>query len=273
MSRCTTSSSNLRPMRRLMANSVFCGLVTAWRLAGWPTSTSPSLVNATIEGVVRSPSLFSITRGLPPSMMATHELVVPRSIPITFAMSALRARVYQNGDGLGPLRRGGFRGFQGTLGLLRYDNPRRAQQSPVQLVAGLDHVQDRIGLGGRRGLGHHGLVPAGVEGLTLGVDELDPELVQGLGQERKRRLSTLLEAGRVGGRRVGDRELEAVLHRQQLPGELLQPPAVGRLDVALGALPDVLQLRHGAQVLLPVALGPFFGLGERLLQTLEFHQL
>ena len=30
-------------------------------------------------------------RGLPPSMMATHELVVPRSMPITFAMSALRA--------------------------------------------------------------------------------------------------------------------------------------------------------------------------------------
>ncbi len=91
MSRCTTSSSNLRPMRRLIANRVFCGFVTAWRLAGWPTSTSSSLVKATIEGVVRSPSLFSITRGLPPSMMATHELVVPRSMPITFAMSALRA--------------------------------------------------------------------------------------------------------------------------------------------------------------------------------------
>ena len=86
MSFCTTSSSNLRPIRRLTANRVFCGLVTAWRLAGWPTSTSSSLVKATIDGVVRSPSLFSITRGLPPSMIATHELVVPRSMPIILAM-------------------------------------------------------------------------------------------------------------------------------------------------------------------------------------------
>ena len=35
-----------------------------------------------IEGVVRSPSAFSITRTLSPSNTATHELVVPRSIPI-----------------------------------------------------------------------------------------------------------------------------------------------------------------------------------------------
>ena len=62
------------------------GLVTAWRLAVWPTSTSPSFVKATIDGVVRSPSLFSMTFGLPPSMTATHEFVVPRSMPITFAM-------------------------------------------------------------------------------------------------------------------------------------------------------------------------------------------
>jgi hypothetical protein len=61
-------------------------LVTAWRLADWPTTTSLSLVNATIDGVVRSPSLFSITRGLPASMTATQELVVPRSIPMTLPM-------------------------------------------------------------------------------------------------------------------------------------------------------------------------------------------
>lgn len=34
-----------------------------WRLAGMPTSRSPSLVNATMEGVVRCPSAFSITFG------------------------------------------------------------------------------------------------------------------------------------------------------------------------------------------------------------------
>src|SRR4030088_1745600 len=115
MSRRTTSSSNLRPMRRLMANRVFWGLVTAWRLAGWPTSTSPSLVKATIEGVVRSPSLFSITRGLPPSMMATHELVVPRSIPITFAMGLLRQHLFQKGDALSALLGEGRRLFKADL--------------------------------------------------------------------------------------------------------------------------------------------------------------
>src|SRR5439155_12486297 len=72
---------------RLMAKNVFSGLVTAWRFAGWPTSCSPSLLKATIEGVVRAPSEFSMTFGCFPSITATHELVVPRSIPITFAIS------------------------------------------------------------------------------------------------------------------------------------------------------------------------------------------
>src|SRR6478752_7580136 len=63
------------------------GLVTAWRLAGWPTRRSPSSVKATIEGVVRMPSAFSITFGVLPSITATHELVVPRSMPMTLPMS------------------------------------------------------------------------------------------------------------------------------------------------------------------------------------------
>ena len=86
MSFLVMGSSNERPMRRLIAKKVRSGLVTAWRLAGWPTSRSPSSVNATIEGVVRAPSEFSMTLGVEPSMTATHELVVPRSMPITFAI-------------------------------------------------------------------------------------------------------------------------------------------------------------------------------------------
>ena len=82
MSRWTTSSLNLRPIKRLIANKVFLGLVTAWRFADWPTNTSSSLVKATMDGVVRSPSLFSIMRGLPSSNTETQELVVPKSIPI-----------------------------------------------------------------------------------------------------------------------------------------------------------------------------------------------
>jgi hypothetical protein len=47
---------------------------------------SPVLVKATTEGVVRLPSEFSKTTGSPPSMTAMHELVVPKSIPITFGI-------------------------------------------------------------------------------------------------------------------------------------------------------------------------------------------
>jgi len=45
-------------------------------------SLVPSAVIATTEGVVLIPSAFSITLGAAPSIIATHELVVPRSIPI-----------------------------------------------------------------------------------------------------------------------------------------------------------------------------------------------
>src|ERR1700733_2541804 len=51
-----------------------------------PTKRLPSFVYATIEGVVLAPSLLGITFGWPPSMKATTELVVPKSIPIIFAI-------------------------------------------------------------------------------------------------------------------------------------------------------------------------------------------
>ena len=75
-----------RPIRRLIAKKVRSGVVTAWRLAGWPTRRSPSSVKATMEGVVRAPSAFSMTLGVDPSITQTQEFVVPRSMPITFAM-------------------------------------------------------------------------------------------------------------------------------------------------------------------------------------------
>src|SRR5438034_10168965 len=66
---------------------VFRGLVTACRRATTPTSRSPVFENATMDGVVRNPSAFAITLGSPPSMTATHELVVPKSIPTTLPMT------------------------------------------------------------------------------------------------------------------------------------------------------------------------------------------
>src|SRR5690606_42013100 len=61
---------------------VFVGFVTAWRFAGSPTLISPPSTNAITEGVVLFPSALGITVGSLPSITATQELVVPKSIPI-----------------------------------------------------------------------------------------------------------------------------------------------------------------------------------------------
>ena len=73
-------------MKRLIEKIVFSGFVMACRLATCPTSLSPLLVNATTDGVVRLPSWLAITVGCPPSITATTEFVVPKSIPIIFPM-------------------------------------------------------------------------------------------------------------------------------------------------------------------------------------------
>ena len=85
----TSGSVNFRPINRLMANRVRVGLVTACRLAICPTSLSPLSEKATIDGVVLLPSLLGITTGSLPSITATHELVVPKSIPIIFPIFML----------------------------------------------------------------------------------------------------------------------------------------------------------------------------------------
>src|SRR3982074_3876079 len=86
-------------MRRLIAKTVFSGLVMLCRAAVWPTRTSPPSVKATIDGVVRAPSAFSITLGVFPSMTATQELVVPRSIPIALAIANLLLSGCSRGTG------------------------------------------------------------------------------------------------------------------------------------------------------------------------------
>src|SRR4051794_39446285 len=80
------TSSYFRPINRLTENTVFSGLVTCCRRAGAPTSRWASFVKPTTDGVVRPPSAFGMTAGSPPSRTAMHELVVPKSMPIVFAM-------------------------------------------------------------------------------------------------------------------------------------------------------------------------------------------
>src|ERR1700761_1272119 len=63
----------------------------ACRRASCPTRRSPCGVKATTAGVVRDPSVLGITVGLPASVAAMTELVVPRSIPTATAISYLLA--------------------------------------------------------------------------------------------------------------------------------------------------------------------------------------
>src|SRR3972149_5797645 len=64
---------------------VLSGFRTAWRFAGSPTRI-PSFVNATTDGNILppyvEPSALGIIFGVPPSMYAASEFVVPRSIPM-----------------------------------------------------------------------------------------------------------------------------------------------------------------------------------------------
>jgi hypothetical protein len=76
-------------MNLLIDETVFVGFVIAWRFAGAPTSHSPVFDCATTDGVVRAPSEFAMTVGVFPSITATQEFVVPRSIPIIFPISHL----------------------------------------------------------------------------------------------------------------------------------------------------------------------------------------
>ena len=69
---------------------VAAALVTAWCLAVWPTSTSPSSLKLTTDGVSREPARPGISRMLFPSHAAATEFVVPRSTPMILAILSPR---------------------------------------------------------------------------------------------------------------------------------------------------------------------------------------
>src|SRR5687767_5217788 len=101
------------------------------------------------EGVVREPSELAITTAASPSMTATHEFVVPRSIPTTRAMVSVPSLAL--GLGLGD------------------DDERRTEQTLARLVATLQHLDH----GARRLVAlqlRDGLVNIRIERLAIGLD-------------------------------------------------------------------------------------------------------
>src|SRR5512143_41651 len=132
----------------------------AWRLAIWPTSRSPSSVKPTIEGVVRAPSRFGTTWGEPTSTTATHEFVVPRSIPRTLAKWRL---LVVRAPG-GPWRR--------DL------HPRGPEKPVVEKVPLLENLEHRARRSGFRLLAHDGLVNVRVEREAQGRNLRDAVLLE-----------------------------------------------------------------------------------------------
>src|SRR5881409_3007218 len=72
------------PQHRAGIKSLSGAESMAEKIIGIDLGTTNSVVAVT-EGVVRPPSALGMTTGSPPSMTATTELVVPRSIPMIFS--------------------------------------------------------------------------------------------------------------------------------------------------------------------------------------------
>src|SRR5262249_437612 len=196
-----SGASNLRPIRRFTAKIVFSGLVTAWRLAIWPTSRSPVSTRPIIEGVVRLPSLLGITTGSPPSITATQELVVPRSIPMTLLIQRFS-----------------------WIRLLGDNHQRGAEQPAVEGVA-------------RHHLGHyligryfdafhvlHGFVKVWIERLPQRKDRLHAVFGEGVLEQLSRHRHAAHQAGEIGGAvAVVQRAVQVVHHRQKVGEDFLGP--------------------------------------------------
>src|SRR5882762_5917946 len=212
-----------------------------------------------MEGVVRAPSEFSITLGLPPSMIATHELVVPRSMPMIFAMGMPLLPIYVT-YGVSVV----------AFKLLGDGNERRPQHAIMQHVAFLHERNHGIGFAAARFDRRHCMVAMGVEALALrrtdfpdvGALERRPELLQG-------QLDPAAQCLRTGVF-AAERGLHAVEDRQELLGEALHSVFLRRRRLRLGALAGVFCVRHRAQHGVALLLQLGLCLGQQLLERLVF---
>src|SRR5665811_444618 len=141
---------------------VLAGFVTAWRFASWPTRRSPVFVKATTDGTVRPPSADAMTVGSPPSMAATTEFVVPRSMPMILPIACSSP------------------GVEGGVGVVRWSvqprasvadgNEGRAQHAVPKAVAAPDLQHDLALRGAAPGDVTQRLVLIWVEGQPEGLD-------------------------------------------------------------------------------------------------------
>src|SRR5262245_42904493 len=82
----TSSLKKYRPIKRLADETVCLGSRMMRCFAALPTSILPPSWKATTEAITRSPFAFARTVGLPSIIAHTHELLVPRSMPIVTSL-------------------------------------------------------------------------------------------------------------------------------------------------------------------------------------------
>ena len=90
-------------------------------------------MKATTLGVVRVPSWFSMTRAVLPSITATHEFVVPRSMPMISPALALASH-----------RRGARTGAGAAAARTRRDNSRDIDSMLAPVAGDCDRVSHAL---------------------------------------------------------------------------------------------------------------------------------
>src|SRR3989338_3909581 len=162
------------PILRFAACTVPSAFAAACRRAGSPTSSCPSLVNATYDGKALPPTVVPSALGMMPgrplSTTAAAELDVPRSIPMTLAMMSSFLCNQQSG-------------YAGVAGcwlpaagywFFRNFDERGANQTPAQRIPCLNFLDHRVL---RLVVALHLLndfVPLRIEGLAQRVQPLKP---------------------------------------------------------------------------------------------------
>src|SRR5689334_3257185 len=215
---------------------VFRGFVTAWRLAICPTRRSPFSVNPTMDGVVLPPSLLGTTWGDPPSITATQQLVVPRSIPMTFPMACAASSNSRLS-------------FSGRLALSPRRDPHqgRAEQMPTKSIALAEFLEHDALFKSLHDSRLHRLVKVGIEALPH-----CPHLFQTFPGEDLQHLldgqGDALAEGDIGLRgSPGQGALEIIDDGQETLEDGHPYSPLGFLPLLLHPLPCILEFRLLAQ--------------------------
>src|SRR5260221_9652696 len=198
-----------------------------------------------MEGMVRPPSFVGMTWGLPPSMKAMQQFVVPRSIPM----------IWPNGPSLRSVLAGRRRGSRarGPRGLRDDHLHHRRPEDPACVDIPLaDLLDDRVGGEAGPRLRGDGLVEGRIERLAERLDRLHPHLPEALAELPPDERDALPEPRRLGG--LGERAVEVVEPGDDLPKDSRGGPEAILLPLALHPLPEVVEIGASPEVQIVQAL-------------------